>query len=197
MPAAPNPLDLPAGLPEPQDDGACAHLPGAAVPPLTLLGTDSATYRLDSLGSDRLVLYVYPATGRPGCDPGPEWDSIPGAPGCTVQSLGFRDHLKDFQQLGFAVVGLSAQTTEDQREFTARMAIPFVLLSDSTFRLADALLLPTFEAGGKRFYKRLVLVIERGIISHVFYPVFPPQQSALTVLNWLCQPEGRGAVPVK
>jgi peroxiredoxin len=139
MPAAPNPLVLPAGLPEPQNDGACAHLPGTAVLPLETLGTDSATCRLALLGSDRPVLYVYPATGRTGCDPGPQWDGIPGAPGCTVQSLGFRDHLKGFQQLGFAVIGVRAQSTEDQCEFTARLAIPFVLVSDSTFRLAGSL----------------------------------------------------------
>jgi peroxiredoxin len=34
--------------------------------------------------------------------------------------------------------------------------------------------------------KRLTLVIDEGIVTHVFYPVFPPDQSASDVITWLC-----------
>jgi peroxiredoxin len=33
--------------------------------------------------------------------------------------------------------------------------------------------------------KRLTLVIDDGIITHVFYPVFPPDGHAAEVLDWL------------
>jgi peroxiredoxin len=33
--------------------------------------------------------------------------------------------------------------------------------------------------------KRLTLVIDDGRISHVFYPVFPPDKSAEATLSWL------------
>jgi peroxiredoxin len=33
--------------------------------------------------------------------------------------------------------------------------------------------------------KRLTLVIHDGIIEHVFYPVFPPDQNAAEVAAWL------------
>ena len=36
-----------------------------------------------------------------------------------------------------------------------------------------------------RLIKRLVLIIDEGVITHVFYPVFPPDQSAADVLAWL------------
>jgi peroxiredoxin len=33
--------------------------------------------------------------------------------------------------------------------------------------------------------KRMVLVVDNGIITKVFYPVFPPDESAGTVVAWL------------
>jgi peroxiredoxin len=33
--------------------------------------------------------------------------------------------------------------------------------------------------------KRLTLVIDDGRVSHVFYPVFPPDNSAEVTLGWL------------
>jgi hypothetical protein len=35
--------------------------------------------------------------------------------------------------------------------------------------------------------KRLTLVIRAGAIEHVFYPVFPPDESADQVTSWLRQ----------
>jgi peroxiredoxin len=43
----------------------------------------------------------------------------------------------------------------------------------------------TFEAGGMTLIKRLTLVVWDGVIEHVFYPVFPPNQSASQVVEWL------------
>ena len=51
-------------------------------------------------------------------------------------------------------------------------------------RLARALRLPTFEAGGMTLIKRLTLVVRDGLIEHVFYPVFPPDASASQVTEW-------------
>jgi peroxiredoxin len=59
------------------------------------------------------------------------------------------------------------------------------MLSDTGFRLADALTLPTFHAAGQRLYTRLTLVVRDGRIEHVFYPIFPPDRHAEQVLGWL------------
>jgi peroxiredoxin len=53
--------------------------------------------------------------------------------------------------------------------------------------LADALRLPTFEAGGRRLYKRITLIADAGRVVKVFYPVFPPDRNAEEVLEWLRQ----------
>jgi peroxiredoxin len=175
---------LPPDLPVPEDDGAADHLPGMPLPSLAFPST-SAAGDLARLGAGRLVAYVYPRTGAPGVPPPEGWDEIPGARGCTPQSCAYRDSLAEFERLGAAVIGISAQSPTEQAEFAAREHIPFPLLSDERLRLAGALRLPTFEVDDTTLYKRLTLVAEGGRIAKVFYPVFPPDRNAAEVLAWL------------
>ena len=57
-----NPLNLPEGLPVPQDDGAARHLAGARVPDIELAATSGAAVDLAKL-KGRTVVYAYPRTG--------------------------------------------------------------------------------------------------------------------------------------
>ena len=176
---------LPPDLPAPEDDGAADHLLGSAVSDLRLPSTLGGSVDLADAAQNRLVVYLYPRTGKPG-EPSPNgWDDIPGARGCTPQSCAFRDSLAEFAALDATVIGISAQIPEEQREFAEREHIPFPLLSDSDLRLADELSLPTFEVEGTTLYKRLTFVVEAGKIVKVFYPVFPPDRNAADVLAWL------------
>jgi peroxiredoxin len=179
-----DPYVLPEGLPVPEDDGACDHLPGRALPPLTLKSTHGPV-TLDELARGRLVLYIYPRTGRPGTTMPPGWDEIPGARGCTPQSCAFRDHAAEIAAHGARLAGLSAQTLDEQEEFAARNHISYPVLADPELLLARALALPTFEVAGVRLYKRVTLVADRGEVVKVFYPVFPPDRNAADVVAWL------------
>ena len=177
---------LPADLPVPEDDGAATHLPGTKVPHLELQGTGGAAVRLDELGAGRTVIYIYPLTRRPDIDLPDGWDSIPGARGCTPEACDFRDHYQDLLAAGAdGVFGLSSQETDYQREVVERLHLPFQMLSDPARSLARELSLPTFEAGGLTLYKRLTLIIRDGVVEHVFYPIFPPNEHADQVLTWL------------
>lgn len=178
---------IPDDLPVPTDDGAAAHLLGMRMPPITLTASDGRGVDLTDLGAGRTILYLYPLTGRPGVDLPEGWDAIPGARGCTTEACDFRDHHDDLQAAGAARVwGLSSQSIDYQAEVVDRLRLPFAMLSDAGFRLADALLLPTFAAPGHpRLYSRLTLVIRDGVIEHAFYPIFPPNEHAQQVLEWL------------
>ncbi len=177
--------ELPPDLPVPEDDGAANHLTGLMLPEQQLPSTLDGPVDLAASGQERLVAYVYPRTGTPGRPSPAGWDDIPGARGCTPQSCAYRESLAEFSALGAAVIGISAQSPGEQREFAEREHIPFPLLSDSDLRLADALRLPTFEAEGMTLYKRLTFVAEGGKIIKAFYPVFPPDRNAADVLAWL------------
>jgi peroxiredoxin len=172
-------------LPPPVDDGAARHLPGTAVPDISLLATDGSEVSLARLGG-RTVVYAYPMTGRPGTALPDGWDEIPGARGCTPQSCAFRDHYQDLLGAGAAhVFGLSTQDTAYQREAAERLHLPFRLLSDAALRLTTGLKLPAMLVDGATLLKRMALIIDDGIITHVFYPVFPPDRNAVEVLEWL------------
>ena len=176
---------LPSDLPRPVDDGVADHLRRMPMPQISLRSTAGRMVDLSDLRTPRTVIYCYPMTGVPG-KPLPEgWDMIPGARGCTPQTCSFRDHHQDLLQLKADVFGLSTQTSEYQLEMAERLHVPFEILSDADFKLCEALRLPTFEAGGMRLVKRLTLIVRDGRIEHVFYPVFPPNESADQVLRWL------------
>lgn len=181
----PNLLTTPPNLPAPENDGACDHLPGMRLPALSLASTAGGKLDLGQL-TGRVVLYFYPRTGQPGVALPENWDAIPGARGCTPEACNFRDHRAELLAEGvLEVYGVSTQDSEYQREAAQRLQLSFPLLSDDRLELARALKLPTFEAAGGELIKRLTLVVDQGVITKVFYPVFPSETAAEVVLEWL------------
>jgi peroxiredoxin len=209
------PLELPEGLPAPVDDGAAAHLTGAILPRVPLRSTSGLWVAVSDL-TRPTVLFFYPRTGVPGQPPalgyaGEAWDSIPAARGCTPQSCGYRDLHGEFAALGVQVYGVSTSTTEHQREFAARMRMPFEMLSDSDLALVTALKLPTLrfpvESGGPdTLIRRMAWYVEPSRVApveqrkrrkplpapppeprivRVWYPVFPADQNAREVWAWV------------
>jgi len=184
-PGTHNPNILPPNIPAPQDDGAAKHLVGMKLPDLTLPATDGPPVNLAKL-KGRAVVYIYPRTGVPGVDLPPGWNDIPGARGCTPQSCGFRDHFDELKRLGVAqLYGLSTQDSAYQQEAATRLHLPFAILSDEKMALTRALKLPTFTTSDMILLKRMALVIDDGVITKAFYPVFPPDKNAAEVVAWL------------
>jgi len=178
-------LTLPDNLLVPKDDGACDHLEGMKFPELNIQNTSKKEVNLAHY-KGMTVIYFYPMMGSPNSAPMIGWNDIPGARGCTPQSCSFRDHLSELQDLGVTnIFGASSQDIKEQKETIERLHLPFELLNDSSFELTDLLKLPTFEYKDKMMIKRLSLIIKSGIIVKVFYPVFPPNENAVRVIEWL------------
>lgn len=174
---------IPSKLPVPKDDGAADHLLHRVLPKLALPSTDQSTIDPSQL-KGYWVLYIYPMTGQPGVALPDGWDDIPGARGCTPEACSFRDHHAELRSLNVGVFGVSAQTSEYQREARDRLHLPFQLLSDPDLKLKEMLRLPTFHVAGLELYKRLTMITNNGRIEKVFYPVFPPDSHADEVLSW-------------
>jgi peroxiredoxin len=178
-------------IPAPSDDGGAAHLAGMKISPVSLLATDDNPVDLSAL-KGRTVVFAYPRTGEPGkISLVDDWDMIPGARGCTPQTCSFRDLYTDLKAAGARhVFGLSTQSNAYQAEMAARLHLPFPVLSDEKLELTRALDLPTMEVAGLTLIKRLALIVDDARISHVFYPVFPPDRNAGDVLAWLKENKG-------
>jgi peroxiredoxin len=187
MTTAQSSVDTPdwSKIPAPPDDGGADHLLHAKMASVVLPATDGSKVDLSTLHG-RTIVYAYPRTGQPGVDNPPGWDLIPGARGCTPQSCAFRDHFAEMKALGVNhLFGLSTQNPDYQREAAERLHLPFSILSDDKLALTKAMKLPTFDTSGMTLLKRFTLVIDDGSVSHVFYPVFPPDRSATDVIVWL------------
>lgn len=179
---------LPDNLPIPVDDGACRHLVGRKLPTLQLTASSGRAVDVSKL-SGLTVIYVYPISGGDDSILPDNWDSIPGARGCTPQSCSFRDHQDELARLGAKVFGLATQSPDYLRAEVARIHLPYELLSDQQLLFKNALSLPAFDVkvAGMTVLKRVTLICRDDEVIHVLYPVFPPDKSAEQVIEWLKQ----------
>lgn len=176
-----------SSIPAPEDDGQADHLTSLTLPSVSLPATSGETIDVGKL-SGWQVIYAYPMTGRPDTPLPNGWDQIPGARGCTPQSCAFRDQAEELHALNVSgLFGLSTQSTDYQQEAAQRLHLPFPLLSDAQLALTQALSLPSFTVNNQILLKRLTMIVENGVIQKVFYPVFPPDQDAQQVIDWLGQ----------
>ncbi|WP_345456935.1 peroxiredoxin [Deinococcus aluminii] len=190
-----NLTQLPPDLPVPVDDHTADHLCGMTFPPIELQTTNGATFRLDGAGGRQTVLFFYPKIGHPDRPlPGGDdyWTSLPGARGCTPQACVYGELYGEFAKQGIDVYGIATQDLAEQAEAVGRLHLPYPLISDPGLLVAKALRMPTFTVDDTPMYKRLTMMLQGNLIEHVFYPVFPPDQDAHEVLEWLARGKDGG-----
>lgn len=85
-----------------------------AVPDFTASAT-GGDITLSGLRGKKLVLYFYPKDNTPGC---------------TTESLQFRDLYPEFQNAGAEIVGVSRDSLRSHDNFKAKLELPFPLISD-------------------------------------------------------------------
>lgn len=90
----------------------------------------------------RLVLYFYPKDNTPGC---------------TTESIAFRDLYPQFQAANAEIVGISRDSLRSHESFKAKLDLPFGLVSDP-----DEVLCSLFDVmKNKMMYGKQVRGIER------------------------------------
>ena len=85
------------------------------VPDFSALRTGPQPFRLSDHAGKIVVLYFYPKDNTPGC---------------TAQSIEFRELYDQFRQLDAEIVGISRDTLHSHDAFKAKLALPFELISD-------------------------------------------------------------------
>jgi peroxiredoxin Q/BCP len=88
--------------------------PDHAAPDFTAASTNG-TFSLASLAGKRVVLFFYPKDNTPGC---------------TTESLAFRDLSPEFEAANAVIVGISRDSVKSHDNFKAKLELPYVLVSD-------------------------------------------------------------------
>lgn len=120
---------------------------GDSAPDFELDGT-TGRFRLSEHRGERVVLLFYPGDNTPVC---------------TRQFCSYRDNADELAQLDAIVVGISAQSVESHRGFTARHGLTVPLLADPGSKVARAYGAWMRRRGTKR---AVVIVDEQGRIAH-------------------------------
>ncbi|MCS6790442.1 MAG: peroxiredoxin [Bacteroidia bacterium] len=137
-------------------------------PSLSVVDENEREVNLSSLRGKWIVLYFYP------------YDDTPG---CTAQAKEFSRLLPDFEKLGAAVYGVSAQSPNSHRNFKRKHNLQVPLLADTTGKLSDFF-------GVKRFMgmcSRDVVVINPAGKIALHRQGVSPQTSPSEILEWLRQ----------
>lgn len=86
-----------------------------ALPDFSAPMTGGKTFRLSDYRGRKIVLYFYPKDNTPGC---------------TTESIHFRDRHADFQAANAEVFGLSRDSIRSHEGFKTKLDLPFELISD-------------------------------------------------------------------
>ena len=112
------------------------------VPELTLEGTNNTTFSISNYVGKNLVIYFYPKDSTPGC---------------TNESIDFKDNYDIFQKLNTEIFGISRDSLKSHEKFKTKYSFPFELLSD-----ADEIACNLFDViKMKNMYGKKVRGIER------------------------------------
>lgn len=98
---------------------------GKPVPDFAAQGTSNKDIVLSRLQGWKVALYFYPKDNTPGC---------------TTESLDFKEFYEDFKKAKTLVFGVSKDTLKSHEQFKAEYNLPFELISDT-----DAYLCRMFE----------------------------------------------------
>ncbi|MEJ0004773.1 MAG: peroxiredoxin [Pararobbsia sp.] len=86
-----------------------------AVPDFTAAAT-GGPFTLSAQRGKKLVLYFYPKDNTPGC---------------TTESMNFRDLYPQFEAAGADIVGISRDSVKSHENFKSKLELPFTLVSDT------------------------------------------------------------------
>jgi peroxiredoxin Q/BCP len=120
---------------------------------------DAATpVALSDLGGKKqtLVVYFYPKADTPGC---------------TNETIQFRDLYAQFEKKGATVVGVSRDAVKAQAKFKEKYDVPFALLADVESKICDAFgVIVEKNMYGKKSLgiQRSTFVVKDGVIAKVW-----------------------------
>jgi peroxiredoxin Q/BCP len=96
---------------------------GDKVPQFTAADQDGNSVSLSDYKGRKLVVFFYPKANTPGC---------------TAEACNLRDHYRELQDAGYALLGVSADSQKKQANFRDKYEFPFPLLADEDRSVIEA-----------------------------------------------------------
>ena len=118
------------------------------VPDFSAQMTGQIPFQLSSYRGRKLVLYFYPKDNTPGC---------------TTESLQFRDLHAQFQSAGSEIFGISRDSLRSHDGFKTKLDLPFELISDpeeTVCALFDVIVMKSMYGKKVRGIERSTFVID-------------------------------------
>ena len=133
---------------------------GDKAPNFSAKDQDGKVHELNDFKGKKLVVFFYPKASTPGC---------------TAEACNLRDNWNTFQEKGYEILGVSADSEKKQQNFKTKYELPFPLLADE-----DKSVIEAFGVWGpKKFmgkeydgiHRTTFIIDEEGKISEVISKV--------------------------
>ncbi|WP_026838730.1 thioredoxin-dependent thiol peroxidase [Gillisia sp. JM1] len=96
---------------------------GDSAPQFSVKDQDGNVISLKDFKGKKVVLFFYPKASTPGC---------------TAEACNLRDNWEQFQEKGYQILGVSADTEKKQSNFKNKYELPFPLLADEEKEVIEA-----------------------------------------------------------
>jgi peroxiredoxin Q/BCP len=96
---------------------------GDAAPNFSAKDQDANQHQLTDYKGKKLVVFFYPKASTPGC---------------TAEACNLRDNWEKFQEQGYEILGVSADSPKRQQNFKNKYDLPFPLLADEDKEVINA-----------------------------------------------------------
>ena len=133
---------------------------GMPAPPFSGKDQEGMEVSLEKLAGRKVILYFYPKDNTPGC---------------TAEACNLRDNHGELREMGFEVIGVSADSEKSHQKFISKYDLPFKLISNTGKEILDA-----YGAWGKKkmfgreyegILRKTFVIDEKGVILKIFNKV--------------------------
>jgi peroxiredoxin Q/BCP len=131
---------------------------------IELLNQEGKLVKLSDYKGQKLVVYFYPKDDTPGC---------------TTEAKNFRDSIKEYEEKGITIIGISADSVKSHKKFQTKYELPFTLLSDPEKKAAKA-----FGALSQGTVKRRTWLINENWVIEKFYEAVSPSKHNIELCTY-------------